>query len=227
MTGNMPKIVLDSFVLRFPRTGIVNYVYNIAHELMERPGYDTTLVLQDLNASDPEIGAFINKAQTRIFNPNAYLGISGRISRKFNDPKLVVELPWRRSIDFAVNNSEIYHATDWYHYPSRHAQLNVITVFDITTTLYPQFHEHTNIVKEQRKAKSLRHFDHIVAISDATRNDIINHFGVDESKITTSHLGVDAIYERPRIKAKEAFLPKYGIPVDRPYILSERTSWAY
>jgi glycosyltransferase involved in cell wall biosynthesis len=215
---------MDGFVLRFPRTGIVNYVYNTIIEWTKRDDFDLTVLLEDLNFSDPEIATFVRTAlQTRLVEKVVEPGRVNQIREHFRNRKLSVRLPTPAEVSRVIGPGEIYHATDWYHYAGRHARCNILTYFDLTTTLHPQFHEHTNIVKEKRKAKAIRDFDHIVAISNSTRDDLINYLRVPENKITTSYLGVDQAYESPTRLPREILLSKYNIDPSRRYILSVST----
>jgi hypothetical protein len=50
----MTRVFLDGFALRFPRTGIVNYIYNVAARLNDDPRLDLTLLLKDLDFADQE-----------------------------------------------------------------------------------------------------------------------------------------------------------------------------
>ena len=217
----MTRLTIDGYVLRFPRSGIVNYVFNVVSELARQPGFDISVLLEDLNFSDAEISTFVRGSlNTRFIDHVEESGWLNRLNAIYRDRKLAVRLPNHREIDCAVAPGDIYFATDWYHYPARHARYNVLTYFDLTAKLHPNFHEHTNIVKETRKARAAREFDHIVAISEATKSDLINHLRIPENKITTSYLGVDSVYERLSRKSRKTFLPKYNIDPSWRYILS-------
>jgi glycosyltransferase involved in cell wall biosynthesis len=219
----MRRVTLDGFVLRFPRTGIVNYVYNVAEHFQKRPDIDLAVLLEDLNFSDGEIADFARTLKTRLVEKIIGPGRFGRMTEYLRNRNLDVRLPTPREISRMIDPGDIYHATDWYHYPSRNARANILTYFDLTTKLHPQYHEHTNIVKERRKAAALPGFDHVVAISDSTRKDLIEHCRVPPEKVSTVHLGVDRVYESPRFQSREIALSKYGIDPARRYILSVST----
>ncbi len=218
------RLAVDGFVLRFPRTGIVNYVYNVLLELTRRKDISVAVLLADLNFSDAEIASFVRGSMhTRLVQKFVEDGWRSRIQEHYRNRGLSVRLPTPREVSRAVAPVEIYHATDWYHYPGRAARLNVLTYFDLTTTLFPQFHEHTNIVKEKRKARAIRDFDHVVAISEATRSDLIGRFNVPEDKVSSCHLGVDEVYESGVRLSRAALLSEYNVDPSRRYILSVST----
>lgn len=61
----------------------------------------------------------------------------------------------------------------------------------------------------ERKKNTFDRADHIISVSHSTKQDLINIFGVDESKITVVHLGVDV----------ETFYPRTESIIVEPYIL--------
>ncbi|MCA0246931.1 MAG: glycosyltransferase family 4 protein [Proteobacteria bacterium] len=215
---------MDGFVLRFPRTGVVNYVYNSILELVERNEFDLTVLVEDMNFSDAEISYFAKASlKTQLVERFVKAGRLNQLVEKFRNRGLSVRLPTPTEVSRVVAPGDIYHATDWYYYPVRHARGNVITYHDLTAKLFSRFHEKTNIVKESRKAKAVRDFDHIVAVSNSTRNDLINYLNVPPSKVSVSHLGVDRIYDAPTRLSREGLLAKYNIDPSRRYILSVST----
>ncbi|MEL0622534.1 glycosyltransferase family 1 protein [Marinomonas arenicola] len=65
----------------------------------------------------------------------------------------------------------------------------VTTVYDMIHEIFPnQFSLRDRTSKSKRK--TLDRVDHIISISESTKHDLINIFGVDESKISVVHLGV-------------------------------------
>ncbi len=219
----MRSLTIDGFVLRFPRTGIVNYAYNIIAGLIKDPSFDITVLLQDLNFTHPELANFAKSLRYQLVETNEFDQLIYKIRRLTVDKGLSVDLPLPRMINRATKSCDIYHCTDWYNYASRHAKKNVITCFDLTTTLFPDYHERTNIVKEARKANSFRKFDIVVAISESTKRDLVENFGISADKVKVSHLGVDSVYEHPNIVERDEFLDRYKIGTGKRYILSVST----
>ena len=67
----------------------------------------------------------------------------------------------------------------------------VITVFDLIHEIYPE-----EFASEQNasfvKKRSIERADHLICISNNTKNDLIRFYGVDPSKISTIYLGADS-----------------------------------
>ena len=103
-------------------------------------------------------------------------------------------LPLLNKVFFPIRSFseiDIYHAT-YYNFP-KNLPKNIpkfITVYDMIHELYP-----SNFLKRDKtvelKAKALKEADHILAISNNTKNDLIEIYDLDPKKITVTYLGVD------------------------------------
>ena len=95
------------------------------------------------------------------------------------------------SIELARHNLDILHSPDFIP-PLRGARRHIITVHDLNFLHYPQF-----LTEESRRyynnqiERAVRQADHILADSEATRNDLVTMLQVPSSKITVHMLGVD------------------------------------
>lgn len=65
---------------------------------------------------------------------------------------------------------------------------NVLTVYDMIHELYPEHFSPGDKTKEYKKI-ALERADHIICISDNTRNDLIRFLAVPQDKISVVHLG--------------------------------------
>jgi len=63
-----------------------------------------------------------------------------------------------------------------------------------------------------RKASAFSRVDHILSISHSTKNDLVDIFGIEESKVSVVHLGVD-------FSAFESFEKSDKGLLDKPYLL--------
>ena len=68
---------------------------------------------------------------------------------------------------------------------------NVITVYDMTHEIYPNFFKDSKHVSS-KKLKACTIADKIICISHSTKKDLINQFNIHENKISVIHLGVDS-----------------------------------
>jgi glycosyltransferase involved in cell wall biosynthesis len=112
---------------------------------------------------------------------------------------------------------DVLHSPDFIP-PHRPACRSVITVHDLAFLLYPHF-----LTKESARYyghidQAVRWTDHIIAVSESTKRDTIQHLGVPEEKITVVHEAANPIF-RPldRQEAREEVRNRHG--VDGPYVL--------
>lgn len=96
---------------------------------------------------------------------------------------------------------------------------NVLTVHDIAPVVLPKSHDW--IIKFDFKVllpKILENCDSIIAVSNATKKDLVSYLGVDDNRIDVVPLGVNTYFFYPRTKEEvELILNKYRISGD--YIL--------
>lgn len=114
---------------------------------------------------------------------------------------------------------DLYHAT---HYvlplvtPSR----VVVTIHDIIHLLYPQFlpNRLAFTYAQRMMRRSLSRADRVIAVSENTRSDLMEYFGVDGSTIEVIHNGVDEVFRR---KLPEEELERWfrQLGIRPPYLL--------
>lgn len=111
----------------------------------------------------------------------------------------------------AASNPDIVHET---YYSSRRLAPNrakiVLTVYDMIHEKHPELFP-KNDSTSRRKLSAIKRADHIICISENTRKDLIELFGVSQEKTTTIHLGFSLSHCGPEID--------FSPPTERPYIL--------
>jgi glycosyltransferase involved in cell wall biosynthesis len=219
------KISFDGYALRFPRTGIVNYGYAVARGYRERLApEDFRILIGDRNVTDPEIAAFLQRGDVIAILEGNRETLLEKIRRKWAENSFRNYMPGLGSaIAKATEHFDVYHCIDWFFEPSPKTKFNAITWFDLTTTLFPHFHEELNITKERMKMERLADFDHVFCISAATRNDLLNHVDVNPDKVSVNYIDADPIFDQGVFSERELLLAKFGIPPDHRYLLSVST----
>ena len=95
------------------------------------------------------------------------------------------------SLELARFNLDVLHSPDFIP-PWHGARRHIITIHDLNFLYYPQF-----LTAESRRyyngqiEYAVRHADHILADSQATRDDLMRMLGVPAEKVTVHMLGVD------------------------------------
>jgi len=132
---------------------------------------------------------------------------------------------WQRAqiplnVETFTGRVDLYHATDFTLPPTRFKTRTLLTVHDLSFVRVPE--AASPALKAYLDAvvpRSVRRADHVLADSQATKDDLIALYNTPAEKITVLLSGVDARFKRTETPAIRA---KYQIP-DRPYMLSVGT----
>lgn len=91
--------------------------------------------------------------------------------------------------------------------------LKIVTIHDLFYEKYPQdFTAFDRLIYKKKTEFACRNADHIVAISNATKNDIVNILGVDPKKITVIYQSCNQLYQAENLNLQTAFEDE--IPTD-------------
>jgi glycosyltransferase involved in cell wall biosynthesis len=119
---------------------------------------------------------------------------------------------WRQHLD-------LYHATH-YVLPAALASRVVVTIHDIIHLLYPEFLPSRLAFLYARRMihRSLTRGDRIIAVSQNTRTDLMQHFAVNGKKIEVIYNGVEDVF-RQRLPEDEIERWLRSLGITRPYLL--------
>ncbi len=91
---------------------------------------------------------------------------------------------------------------------------SVVTIHDLIFMRYPQFYKAPDRAIYTRKFKyACREADHIVAVSECTKREIVSYFGTDPAKISVIYQGCDASFgKKLPYEEKQQVCRKYQLP---------------
>ena len=96
----------------------------------------------------------------------------------------------------------------------------VITIFDMIGELdAPQQSNHPIDFKNTDKYKAIQRADHVICISEHTRQDLVRLFGVEENKLSVIHLGCDLPQQEQFTEAVRNFERQLNPKTSRPFLL--------
>ena len=114
---------------------------------------------------------------------------------------------------------DLFHATHYVIPPLARARA-VVTIHDIIHVLYPQFlpHRAALIYARVMIRRALRRADRIITVSNNSKRDLVDYFGISPARIEVIYNGVAARFraDLPR-EESDRVAAKYGLP--RPYLL--------
>lgn len=129
---------------------------------------------------------------------------------------------WRSfllSRDLALETPDIYHGLS-HEIPMGIQKLKglktVVTIHDLIFLRYPQFYRRSEKAIYTRKFKySCQHADRIVSVSEQTKRDIVQHFGIAEDKIETIYQSCNpAFLQKIPEKTGQEVKSRYRLPDD-------------
>jgi glycosyltransferase involved in cell wall biosynthesis len=128
---------------------------------------------------------------------------------------------WMLSLELAAAGLDVLHSPDFIP-PFRRRCASVITVHDLAFRLYPQLLTPESAAYYGQIDRAVRSADQIIAVSEATRQDMLRLLSVDAQKITVIHEAADPVY-RPIADTTAIDLVLHKHQVARPFILSVGT----
>ena len=168
---------------RGTRTGVEEYTINLlSHLLPLKPEINYHLFYNAFNKVALNYDWLnFNNVQLKDFRiPNRLFFI---LARYFNQPK----------VDKLLNNIDVYFNPHFFVAPLTNKCKKVITFHDLSFEHYPEFFSWRkrgwqrllmNTRKETERA------DKIIAVSQSTKNDLVNFYGINQEKIKVIYSGV-------------------------------------
>ncbi|WP_062385038.1 glycosyltransferase family 4 protein [Pseudomonas abietaniphila] len=146
--------------------------------------------------------------------PALACGQPEQLARRFPVHALLsgfLKLPLKNSAAIR-QNVDIFHAPD-HHIPRIAGVPTVSSVMDVIPMLHPEW-----IKNDLRTLKSwlfnaaIRQSDHIITISEFSKQDMVEHLGLSPDRVSVTPLGVEpAYFERVDAETRDAVLEKHAL----------------
>ncbi|MGI5828512.1 MAG: glycosyltransferase family 4 protein [Patescibacteria group bacterium] len=196
------------------KTGVSRYTKELVKALLKSDKKNLYKLFAGTLRQREEIENFFNELTARNYKFKSYIKLL---------PPQVADFLWNELHTFSVENFigkiDVFHSSNWSQPPSR--AYKVTTVHDLVPVLYPQylpekivrnFHKNLKIIEKE--------CDQIIAVSQATKADLINQSKSLTNKIEVIYSGVDSKF-RPinddkviaRVKEKYGIKGKYVLTV--------------
>lgn len=128
---------------------------------------------------------------------------------------------WQRlhlplQLERLIGPFDVSHSPDFVAPPT--AGPNVITVHDLSYRITPEFaHPRLRRYLEHAVPRSVRRAEQVIVPSETTRQDVIEHYGIDEHLVRAIPHGVDPWFQPANESAIEQTLAHFGLR--RPYFI--------
>jgi glycosyltransferase involved in cell wall biosynthesis len=193
------RVGIDARLVYYSQAGIGQYILHLVSGLAQAD-MESEYVLLQSRKDDQTILEQSNFRRVSLWTPSHH-----RLER------------FSLNIELMRLGLDVLHSPDFIP-PHRPSCRSVITVHDLAFLLYPHFLTRESARYYGHIDQAVRWTDHIIAVSESTKRDTVQHLGVPEDKITVVHEAASPIF-RPvgREKAREQVRDRHG--VDGPYIL--------
>ena len=192
------RIGFDAKRIYHNRSGLGNYSRDLVRILSSHFPHDQ-FYLYDKQAT--ELGAPLSAADHVQFRPLQ----KGLLARQLLMGKQAQK-----------DGCQVFHGLSgelplrWLRTPIR----KIVTIHDLIFLRYPKYYSQIDVSLHTWKFRRACHMaDHVVAISEQTKQDIVHFFGTDPAKITVIYQGCQAIFKDPVENDKKAeIITKYQLP---------------
>jgi len=185
------KICIDIQSVIAHQTGVARYTLELVKGLSEICGKDD-VVLSYFN--------FLGKYKgPENFSNKPIRIMPGRIYNQL----------WKRlhfpPYNWLAGDYDVYHFPNFCLPPLNHGK-SIITVHDLAFMRYPEYIEPKNLAfLMQEIPRSLQNANKIIAVSDFTKNELVEIFKVDPSKVNVIYEGIDESFKK--VEKKKLNLP--------------------
>jgi glycosyltransferase involved in cell wall biosynthesis len=229
------RVVID---LRWMRPGLAGGIENLGRaflaQLLSADRCNTyTVLLPAATRHDFDLRGRPNFRLVAADGPRRYLRrglstaarlVSRRLGLEDRRPLAVAAL--RRA---AAYGAEVSISIPGYIHPDLWALTNVLVVPDIQHEYFPEFFVPRILATRRRLyTHSIRRAAHICAISEFTRQTLIERFGIGGDVITTAHLAADPVFH-PASASRgdpQPVLDKHGLAAGQ-YLLFPGNTWPH
>lgn len=196
------RIGIDAHCIGQRKTGNETYTRNLVKNLglLDHDDMDYVVYLTSkANGCAGTLGG--SRVRTKLIRPES--------------PFLRVSLGF--AIESRAEKLDVFHAQ--YFLPHHLRCRTVLTVHDILYERHPEFFTKMDLYRNRIGIPwSCQHADHIITVSESSKRDLIQIYGVDPARITVTHHGPDeSYYPIDKGAAQERLRRKYAL--DGEFIL--------
>lgn len=194
------RIGIDARLVYYSRAGIGQYIMRLAKALADLEASQDEFILLQSRKDPTQVVNGRNFSRVSLWTPSHHWAEQTALRLEIGRLRL-----------------DLLHSPDFIPPFQRNCK-SVITVHDLAFLLYPHF-----LTKEAARYygqidQAVRYTDHIIAVSESTRQDTIKLLGVPERKITVIHEAANPIYQpMDSDEAHRQVTEIYGI--DQEYLL--------
>jgi glycosyltransferase involved in cell wall biosynthesis len=206
------KILIEGSSLFGVRTGVGQYSLRLFDALFELDKRDDFIIYSHLFfGKSPQNDPRLKRGNVRYCFVRV---VPGKIANQFRKK---IFTPPADILTFTHPNAAIY--PNFVHYPLWLGGKTIVFIYDLSFLKFPQFSDLKNLKDKRRfTPKAAQRATAIVTISENSKREIMEEYGVSEDRITIINPALDHQEYRPRSEAEVAAV-RQKFTLDKPYIL--------
>jgi glycosyltransferase involved in cell wall biosynthesis len=195
------RIAIDARIAHYTGAGIGQYAVHLAQALARQDTANQYLLLQ----SRKDHRSLVDEPHVQrrgIWTPSHHRWEQELLAAEFNLRPGVRRL-----------HIDLLHSTDFIPPLRLRSFKSVITVHDLAFLRWPHFLTEDSARYYGQVDAAVARADHIIAVSESTKNDLVKLLGAPRDKITVVYEAADPIYRpMPRAEALASMRSKYPLP---------------
>jgi glycosyltransferase involved in cell wall biosynthesis len=196
------RVAINAVPLMSTLTGIGYYVRNLSESLL-RIGQTETLFFNGTNWSQEIHQQMLPAAASRLKR-----ALRNNLPYSYELSRFIQQIAFSQGVKNC--KPDLYHETSFLSY--RFDDPIVLTVHDLSWIRFPETHP-VERVRAMHKffEPSLARADHIITDANFVKQELIDVFGLDPSKIHPIHLAAEALFKPMRANETETVLQTKGL----------------
>lgn len=194
MVGGGLRLGLDARLLAYNRGGIARYIGALGRALAALAAHEPF---------DDLVAVYHRKDREQALAASGWRGVTA-----WTPPHHRLER-WALAAELAPRSLDLLHSPD--HVPSGAGRArSVVTVHDLAFLLYPDTHSAESRRYYAQVAWAVERADRIIAVSEATRQDLVREVGADPTRIRVVYEAAPAHWLDPDTTSGDAQQPAAG-----------------
>lgn len=200
------RIAIDARIAHYTGAGIGQYAVHLAQALARLDRANQYVLLQ----SRKDQRTLVDEPHVErhgIWTPSHHRWEQGLLAAEFNLFPAVRRL-----------HIDLLHSTDFIPPLRLRGFKSVITVHDLAFLRWPHFLTEDSARYYGQVEAAVERADHIIAVSESTKNDLVKLLGAPRNKITVVYEAADPLY-RPMTRAEALASMRSAFPLPEEFIL--------
>lgn len=196
------RIGFSSFVLQGGKTGVATYIVNLLKHLKEIDQQNEYEVMV------PDCDRHLLPPQGKNFSHLVVASFLGKPIRSILWHNAILPLLTQRM------HFDILHVPTYRRIPRVKKCKLVATVHDLAALTLEKKYDAARTFYNVRVVPHLLHnCDHLIAVSESTKRDIVRHVGFPEDRVSVIYPGIDCDTYKPmdQSKARDRLVQRYGL----------------